>query len=176
MDLKIHRPQGTCRVTGRPFVPGELFHSALVREAGGIQRVDVCADAWSGPPAGTLAAWRSAFPSAASGPTLAPVDVLLDLLEELEGRADEAALRYLLALELVRRRVLKMSDAPPDTAAPAEPESRARAARSGATRELVLICRRRDREYRVPEATPDAALVVEVGQRLTALLWSGEAA
>jgi len=161
MDVKIHRPQGACSVTGRPFAPGELFHSALVREAGGIQRVDVGAEAWSGPPAGALAAWRSAFPTATSGPTLAPVDVLLDLLEELDGRADEAPLRYLLALELVRRRVLKMSDAPPVKPGP---------------RELVLICRRRDREYRVAEAAPEAARMAEVGQRLTALLWSGEAA
>lgn len=161
MDVKIHRPQGACSVTGRSFAPGELFHSALVREAGGIQRVDVCADAWSGPPAEALAAWRSAFPTASSGPTLAPVEVLLDLLEELDGQADEAPLRYMLALELVRRRVLKMSDAPPVASGP---------------RELVLICRRRDREYRVAEAAPDAAVVADIGQRLTALLWSGEAA
>jgi hypothetical protein len=161
MDLKIHRPRGTCGTSGRAFVPGEVFHSALVRTAAGIERVDIAAEAWTGPPADTLAAWRSAYPAAESGgPELAPVDVLLDVLDELERNPDDAAIRYLLALQLVRRRVLRIVDAPA-----AEP-----------TTDLVLACRRREREYRVRSVTAVEAAAPGTGERLTALLWSGEAA
>ena len=162
MDLKLHRPQATCTRTGRPFVAGEPFYSALVRADGGIQRIDVSAEAWTGPPDNTLGWWRSTHPtSEAVGQTLAPVDVLLDVLEELEGRAGEEPLRYLLALQLVRRRVLKPID---ETGSPANHT------------ELVLSCRRRDREYRVRTVPPQEIATAEVETRLAALLWSGAAA
>lgn len=162
MDIKLHRPRGTCSVTGRPLTPGEAFHSALVRGPAGLERVDVRSDAWTGPPDAALAVWRSILPASdAARPSLAPVDVLLDLLEELDGRPDDAMLRYLLALQLVRRRVLKVVDPPVRDAEPGL---------------LVLACRRRDREYRVAVAEPTVATVAAVGARLTALLWSGDAA
>lgn len=162
MDIKLHRPRGTCAVTGRGLVAGESFYSALVRAPGGLDRLDVAAEAWTGPPDKTLAWWRSAYPAAGStGPELAPVDVLLDVLEELEGRPADAPLRYLLALQLVRRRALRIVD---------EPEG------SGTGGELVLACRKRDREYRVCVAPPVPADAADVEERLTALLWSGGAA
>lgn len=161
MDLKLHKPQVTCAVTGRGFAPGEPFHSALVRGPGAIERVDVCDEAWQGPPAGTVAWWRSRYPAAgATGPTLAPVEVLLDALESLEEAADEP-LRYLLALQLVRRRVLRIIDQEPD------------AADDGA---VVFTCRKRGRDYRVRAASPAEAAAAGVEERLAALLWSGDAA
>lgn len=171
MDIKLHRPRGSCSVTGRPLAVGEAFYSALVRGPAGLERIDVSSAAWTGPPDAALAAWRSILPAAENaGPTLAPVDVLLDLLEELEGRPDDAALRYLLALQLVRRRVLKIVEPSPDA-------SRADAtADDPAPEPLVLACRRRAREYRVVVEEPNAAAVAALGERLTALLWSGEAA
>lgn len=160
MDLPIRAPRATCAVTGRPFAPGEPFHSALVRGEGGLARVDVGVDAWSGPPSGTVAAWRSTYPDAgATGPVLAPIDVLLDALEELSDDPAESAVRYLLALHLVRRRVLRLIDG----------------GRSKADDVLILTCRRREREYRVPPADVRAA-GSDVAGRLAALLWSGEAA
>jgi hypothetical protein len=160
MDLDLQRPGGTCALTGRPFAPGDAMCSALVRGAAGIERRDVHADAWTGPPAGALAWWRSMVPAArSSGPVLAPTDVLLDVLEELDGRPDDAALRYLLALELVRRRALRIVDGP-----------------AAAPNELVLACRKRDREFRVAVADVAEAADEGVARRLTALLWSGEAA
>ena len=162
MDLKLHRPRGACAVSGRPFVPGELFYSALVRAGGDLDRLDVAAEAWTGPPDAALAWWRSAYPAAdAAGQELAPVDVLLDVLEELEGRPDDAALRYLLALQLVRRRVLRIVERPAD-AAPVE--------------DLLVACRKRDREYVVPVPAPAEASCPAVADRLTALIWSGGAA
>jgi hypothetical protein len=166
MDLNIHRPQAVCARTGRGFSPAEPFVSALVRAEGRIERRDYSLEAWTGPPSETLAWWRSTYPSAsAGGAALAPADVLLDVLEELEGHDDDAALRYLVALELVRRRAVKFVDRPAETPA-----------RSAAAAEIVVACRRREREYRVRTVSAAEAAAPGVEERLAALLWSGGAA
>jgi len=165
MDLKLHRPHAACATTGRSFVAGAPMVSALVRSQGRIDRCDYALDAWTGPPDNTLAWWRSTYPAgAAAGVTLAPAHVLLDVVEELEGSESDAALRYLLALELLRRRAVRLVERPAD--APAD---------AGAC-ELVVACRQRDREYRVREVPAAEAAAPGVEQRLTALLWSGGAA
>jgi len=168
MDLKLHRPHGCCHRSHRPFVPGEVFYSSLVRSSAGLDRVDCAAECWAGPPERTLAWWRSAYPTPqGGGPELAPVDVLLDVLEQLDGQADEAALRYLLALELVRRRVLRIV------------EDRHEAALSGRGVDpdhVRLSCRRRDTAYTVTIAPPAPAEAGVLQERLTSLLWSGGAA
>jgi hypothetical protein len=162
MDLKLLRPQTVCATTGRTFAPGEAFYSALVRDRGSIDRLDVAAEAWQGPPDHAIAWWRSRFPAAGStGPSLAPPDVLLDALETLEDGSDDP-LRYLLALQLVRRRLLRIVDAADD--APADAGT------------LTFACRKRDREYRVPVIASAEAAVDGVEARLAALLWSGDAA
>lgn len=162
MDLKLHRPRGMCAHTGRPFAADEPFYSALVRTGAGLERIDCGADAWQGPPDGTLAWWRSRYTAKESaGATLAPADVLLDVLEELDGRPDDAPLRYLIALELVRRRVLRI----------VEPSAGRAAADT-----LHLACRKRDRDYTVPTVAPREAAASGVEERLHALLWSGGAA
>ena len=85
MDIKLHRPHGCCHHSRRAFVPGELLYSALARGPTGLERIDCAAECWSGPPEQTLAWWRSTFPAAQGGaPELAPVDVLLDVLELCE--------------------------------------------------------------------------------------------
>jgi len=158
MDLKLQRPQTQCAATGRAFAAGDLVCSVLLRRNGTIERVDFAAEAWSGPPADAIAWWRCRHPAAQdAGREPAPADALLDALEALEDSPDEP-LRYLLALQLVRRRVLRM----PDTReGHDDPDA------------LVLTCRRRGRDYRVRVA---AAVDEGVEERLAGLLWSGEAA
>jgi hypothetical protein len=165
MDLKLHRPHAACAATGRGFVAGEPFISALVRLEGRLDRRDYSAAAWDGPPDNTLAWWRSTYPAAdADTEALAPSDVLLDVFEALEGRDDEAPLRYLLALELLRRRVMRIVE-PARTAA-------GRSADTGAA-DLALTCRRRDREYSVRQVSVHEATAPGIEERLTQLLWSG---
>ena len=160
MDLTLHRPQSVCSRTGRSFLAGDAFFSALVRGAGGLERIDVAAEAWEGPPAKAVAWWRSVQPAPGeAGPTLAPVDVLLDALEALEESGADEPLRYLLALQLVRRRVLKMEGGGEED--------------DGT---LVFSCRRRDRDYRVQPVEATDLADPQVATRLTALLWSGDAA
>lgn len=160
MDLKLHRPQSVCSRTGCVITPGDPFYSALVRTPEGLLRIDVATDAWEGPPAEAIAWWRSVCPEpSAAGPTLAPVDVLLDALEAFDGSEADAAVRYLLALQLVRRRVLKLEGPAPDDESV-----------------LVFSCRRRECEYRMAVLEPAALADPPIAARLNALLWSGEAA
>jgi hypothetical protein len=162
MDIRLHRPLPVCSRTGRSFTAGETFVSVLVRDDGGLARIDVAPEAWDGPPADTIAWWRSRYPAAGeTGPTLAPVEVLLDALESLDGDPSAEPLRYLLALQLVRRRVLRMVDQ-----------------HTGATEDdaIQLACRRRDRDYRVRIVSAADAADPTVADRLDALLWSGDAA
>lgn len=163
MDYKLHRPHPVCSRTGRGFAAGEAFFSALVRGPGGLERLDVATEAWQGPPPESVAWWRSRQGAAAdSGPTLAPVEVLLDALEALGDDPADDPLRYLLALQLVRRRALKIEGAEDDAAA--------------TEGTVVFSCRRRDRDYRVRSVAAEEAADPVVAARLTALLWSGEAA
>ena len=162
MDIRLHRPQSACSRTGRGLAAGEPIVSALVRGGNGLARIDVAAEAWEGPPPHTIAWWRSRFPAAGqAGPSLAPVDVLLDTLEALEEDPAAEPLRYLLALQLVRQRVLRIEDQPAG-----EDEDGG----------LRLACRRRGREYRVSAVDAAAMTDPAVASRLEALLWSGDAA
>ena len=164
MDYRIQKPQFRCVSSDRLLTAGEPFYSALVRDDGKIVRQDVAAEAWEGPPAASLAWWRSTVPAEDAKPTLAPVDVLLDLLEQLEGDLGDAPLRYLLALVLVRRRVLKIVDASEGDGADAEDSV------------LSVNCRRRGSDYRIRIQPPAATEKDDLERRLSELLWAGEAA
>mgnify|MGYP006280773487 CR=1 FL=1 len=162
MDTKIHRPQPQCSRTGRPFLPGDALVSTLVRSPEGLLRVDVGAASWTGPPEKCLAWWRCTYPRPdAAGNVLAPSETLLDLVEQLGADPAEETLRYLLALELVRRRVLRFLDPSGEGADDGR---------------LRLGCRKRDCEYVVTVAPPGPGTAKETETRLAALLWSGEAA
>lgn len=163
MEYKLHRPQPVCSRTGRGFAVGEEFFSTLVRGEHGLERLDIAAEAWEGPPPAAVAWWRARREdAAATGPVLAPIEVLLDAFEAMEDEPADAALRYLLALQLVRRRVLRIEgDASDQEAAPGT---------------VSFSCRRRDRDYQVAAAAPDELSDPAIASRLTALLWSGEAA
>jgi hypothetical protein len=170
MEPKVHRPQAQCSRTARLFQPGDAIVSALVRSPDGLVRTDTLATAWTGAPEKSVAWWRSTFPKPdATGAVLAPNDVLLDIVEQLEGQEPEAPLRYLLALQLVRRRVLRFVDQPPQAPpAGASPPTD--------IEPLRLACRKRDCEYVVAVAPPEPASAPAVEARLAALLWSGDAA
>jgi hypothetical protein len=166
MDLKLQRPGSVCQGTAAAFTPGDIIYSALVREGGSLVRLDWSAAAWSEPPDGTLAWWRSIVPEREeNGVQLAPVDILLDTLEALAIDPAEATLRYLLALQLVRRRVLRFAE-------PAMTTESDQGDRPGAET-VTFSCRRRDCDYTVGVAVPEPADLRAVEERLASLLWSG---
>ena len=96
-----------CHMTGRVIEPGEDYVSALITTGRELVRIDVAAEQWNAPPEGTVGWWKCKMPDRVTAKlTPAPNGVLLDSLTELLRNPTQAKLAYLLALLLVRRRVL----------------------------------------------------------------------
>jgi len=76
------------------------------------QRRDYSAESWSGPPEGTIGWWKNRMPTAEEKRwVLAPKEVLIDLLRQMADAPSQAKSRYLLALMLMRRRIVRPATA-----------------------------------------------------------------
>jgi hypothetical protein len=156
MEYEIVRSAKCCAATGREFAPGEQFYSALLAQGAELKRCDYSAQAWQGPPPGTVGWWKSQMPDQSTRRShWAPNDVLLNFFDELAEQPDKQDMRYVLALLLVRRRVMRLEEEQRDA--------------TGQER-LTLYCPRRDAEYEVPAVPPDAARTEEIQQILAKLL------
>jgi hypothetical protein len=156
MEYEIERSAKSCAATGREFAPGEEFFSALIAKGAELKRCDYAAEAWQGPPEGAIGWWKSQMPGQnARRAHWAPNDMLLNFFEELAQQPDKQDMRYVLALLLVRRRVMRLEEEQRDDA--------------GGER-LVLYCPRRDAQYEVPAMALDDNRVAEIQQVLAKLL------
>ena len=156
MDYEVQRCTRHCHGSGRELAPGEEFYSVLVAEGAELQRYDYAADAWPGPPEGTIGWWKSNMPDrCARTKHWAPNDVMLQFFEQLEARVDKQDMRYVLALLLVRRRVMRQEETEEDEQG----------------REImVLYCPRREATYRIPAVVPQESRVAEIQEELAELL------
>lgn len=114
-DWEIRKRSEACTITKRPFAQGESFYTALYRDGDGFRREDVCEVAWDGLPAEPrpFSFWRSKFemPPPPAPEPLAKQDaegLLRRLIEENAESTKNA--RYILALMLERKRILKPMD------------------------------------------------------------------
>ena len=159
------KPSRVCAATGRPFEPGEKIFTVLFEENGEIQRRDLCAEAFAKTrrPENALAWWSSRLPSGGEKKEkLAPNDALIDFFESLADRPEEAALRYVLALLLTRRRVLRFEREEFDAAdASSRPDS---------VPSIVFFSPRRETSYVVPVVEMNAEEIAAVETRLLALV------
>jgi hypothetical protein len=126
--FEIGRFTGQCASTGEPIAGGSPFVASLAEavEEGRpvLRRIDWSAAAWdSGArPEGLVCFWRGTAPNPGEKRRILLDDhTLLEMVERLEGEADprRVAYRWILALVLLRRKVLKLdrversSDEPP---------------------------------------------------------------
>ncbi|MCA9160787.1 MAG: hypothetical protein KDA72_20795, partial [Planctomycetales bacterium] len=96
-----------CSVSGRSLEPGESYVSVLVSNGEDLSRMDIAASEWKGPQENTVGWWKCKMPAATAKKLRpAPNGILLDTLGELLSFPDKVNLAYLLAVLLVRRRVL----------------------------------------------------------------------
>ncbi len=157
MDYEIHKSTRHCAATGRELKPGEAFYSVLKRSGAELVREDFSAEVWDAAPADALAWWKSHVPSPdAKRIHWAPNDVMLHLFDQLADQPDQADLRYVLALLLIRRRVMRLEDTEKGEGA----------------EEMVLYCPRREAEYRVTTAPPSELRIAEIQQELARLLFA----
>ncbi len=156
MDYEIQRCTRHCAETGQELVPGESFYSVLKAEGADLQRYDYAADAWQGPPEDAIGWWKSQIPDSSSQRKhWAPNDVMLQFFDELAEQPDKQDMRYVLALLLVRRRVMRLEESEVD-------EDR---------REIVVLyCPRRETTYRIPATVPQQSRAEEIQEELAQLL------
>ncbi len=159
LDFEIQRCTRRCAALERDLAPGEWFYSVLTPRGGSVVRQDYSEESWSGPPEGAIGWWKSQMPDATGTRkvTLAPNDVILQYFEQLEGDPARQDLRYVLALLMVRRRIMRLEDTEKD---------------EHGQETLVLFCSRNEAEYRTPVALPSETRAAEIQSELIKLLYS----
>ena len=159
MEYEVQRCTRHCASCGRQLAEGEEFYSALVAEGAEVRRYDYAVEEWSEPPPGAIGWWKSRMPShAAKKPQLAPTEILLQLLAELESSSEQLDMRYVLALLLVRRRVLRLEDSRQD---------------ESGRETMVLYSPRDESTHCVEVVTPDDQRIEQIQDELSRLLFAG---
>ena len=151
-----------CTATGARFQPGEKVRSVLYAEDGEIKRDDLCAKAWRDyeKPESAVAwwSWRVGAPEEKRArPTTN--DFLVALFESLVFKPDQADLRYVLALLLVRRRVFRF-----------EFENNAQKSSQKEQDSIFVYSSRNDACYATPVVDIDESKIADVQSRLVAIL------
>ncbi len=113
-DFQIQSSSRRCCVSGRELQTGETFYSVLLEQSGKLVRQDYSPEVWNGPPPGAFSFWRARVnpPEAKRRPAIDD-EMLLDCLARLDGQTDagKVRFRYIVALQLWRRKRLKLEDA-----------------------------------------------------------------
>jgi len=109
----IPRSIGKCGVSGRILEEDEVFYTAILDAPDGgegFERRDFAAEAWQGPPEGTLCHFKTRLPRKDEPKkTFVDDDVMINFFLRLAD-ADEGLklrFRFVLSLILMRKRVLK---------------------------------------------------------------------
>ncbi len=161
LDFQIKRCTRKCHVTEEQFHPGDVFYSVLVSEGAEVLRRDYSEAAWPGPPEGALGWWKSRMPKpSATKINWAPNDILLLYFDQLSSEVSQRDMRYVLALLMIRRRILRLVDTLKT------PEG---------VEQMVLYCPKNDNEYQVVVTSPGSRRIDELQQSITALLFKDAA-
>jgi hypothetical protein len=156
MDYDVQRCSRRCAQSGRELVPGETLYSVVVAEGAELRRYDYSEEAWKGPPKEAIGWWKSQIPDrSATQRHWAPNDVMLQFFDELAEQPDKRDMRYVLALLLVRRRVMRLEESRVD---------------AQGHEVLVLYCARREATYEVPAIVPDQSRIDAIQEELVGLL------
>ncbi len=157
VDFDLQHNTRHCAASGRELRPGELFYTVLRKAGATVERLDYGAEAWTGPPEVCLAWWKSQLPAAIDNkkPQWAPNDVLLNLFETLAEQPEQADLRYVLTLLLIRRRLLRLEESQRD---------------EQGIEQLTVYCPRNETQYHLPAIVPDEARVQAIQAELGKLL------
>ncbi len=158
LDFEVQRCTRQCAVTEREFKPGEPFYSVLIRDGAEVIRQDYSLDAWEGPPENVFGFWKSEMPDlSARKLQWAPNDVMRHYFRQLVEGEEKRDTAYVLALLLVRRRLMRLEDT--------EHDEQGREV-------LVVYCPREEMEFRVPVVEPGAQRIQQIQEELAKLLFA----
>jgi hypothetical protein len=110
---KIQRGERRCAACGREFAELENYFSALFDRGEAFDRLDYCTACWKGETPEMFSFWQTRMPPKEEKRKLLVDDgVLVDFFLKLEGATDELKVnfRYILALVLMRKKLLKFAD------------------------------------------------------------------
>jgi hypothetical protein len=113
-EYEIARTSGRCAVTDRVLQEGEPYYTALFETADTLERRDFSVEAWQAPPQGCFCFWKTRMPvrDRKRQPIVINQEVLTQIflqLEETESQMKQR-FRFILALLLLRKRVLKLEN------------------------------------------------------------------
>jgi hypothetical protein len=112
-EWDINKPLGQCFGTSREIEPGEEYFGALVRTEEGLQRRDFCAEYWESEKPDVFCYWKTKLPHPDQKKQLFVDDqMLMAFFERLanETEQEKVNFRFVLALILMRKRILKYDD------------------------------------------------------------------
>ena len=112
-DWDINKPLGECFGTNRKIEAGEEYFGALVKTEEGLQRRDFCADYWESEKPEVFCYWKTKLPHFDQKKQLFVDDqMLMAFFERLEKETEpeKVNFRFVLALILMRKRILKYDD------------------------------------------------------------------
>lgn len=109
-EWEVDKPFGRCYGTGRKIEYGEEYFGALVETGEGLQRRDFCADYWESQKPEVFCYWKTKLPQPGQKRQLFVDDqMLMAFFERLEKETEQEKIdfRFVLALILMRKRILK---------------------------------------------------------------------
>jgi hypothetical protein len=112
-EWEINKPLGQCYGTERKIESGEEYFAALVETEEGLQRRDFCADYWESQKPDVFCYWKTRLPEPGQKKQLFVDDqMLMAFFERLEKETESEKInfRFVLALILMRKRILKYDD------------------------------------------------------------------
>ena len=156
--MDIPKPTRICSASGKELQSGDVFFSMLIEETSGLRRYDFAVEHWTPPDSEFLGWWKTRVPEANEKKIkLAPNDILLNLFDRLALQPENADMRYVLALLLIRRRLLRYEREETDETG---------------RKILVVYAIKENTAYEVPVALPDRQRLEEVQNELSQLLYS----
>lgn len=110
-EYAIQKSSRRCYDSDRLLAPGERYYSAIIQKGSELVRRDYSAEKWSGPTPETIGWWVAKIADKKNARTkLAPTQILLDTLQSFLETPGKTQIAYLLAVLLLRKRVLVSED------------------------------------------------------------------
>jgi hypothetical protein len=112
-DWEINKPLEQCCGTERKIEYGEEYFAALVETEEGLQRRDFCSEYWESRKPDVFCYWRTRLPEPGQKKQLFVDDhMLMTFFERLEKETEQEKInfRFVLALILMRKRILKYDE------------------------------------------------------------------
>lgn len=158
LDFEVQRCTRKCAATDRELKPSEPFYSVLVQNGAEISRQDYSLAEWKGPPENAIGFWKSEMPDPSARKIhWAPNDVMRHYLRQLLEQKTDRDIAFVLALLLVRRRLMKLEETKQD---------------EQGREVMVLFCPKTEERHDVSVVQPTAGRIQEIQEHLAKLLFA----